>query len=66
MGNSNRNIREGHYANGTAVLQIASNRQLSYCDAGIYTCMVNTTSGQVHRKNFTLVINSTLCYPVKE
>ena len=58
VGNSDRNIREGHYANGTAVLQIASDRRLSYCDAGVYTCVVNTTSGFVQRKNFTLVINS--------
>ena len=60
VGTSDRNVREGHYANGTAVLQIASNRRLSYCDAGVYTCKVNTTSGLEHRKNFTLVINSKL------
>ena len=56
VGTSDRNIREGHYANGTAVLQIASNRRLSYCDAGVYTCLANV-SGKTEERNFTLVIN---------
>jgi hypothetical protein len=57
VGITDRNIREGHYANGTTVLQIANDRRLSYCDAGVYTCKVNTTSGREHTKNFTLLIN---------
>ena len=61
MGNNDRNIREGHYANGTAVLQIASNRRLSACDAGVYMCVANMTSDKVERKNFTLIVNSKLC-----
>ena len=58
VGSSDRNIREGHFANGTTVLQIASDRLLSYCDAGVYTCVANV-SGKTERKNFTLVINGT-------
>ena len=30
VGSSNQNLREGHYRNGTAVLQIASNRGLEH------------------------------------
>ena len=53
-----RNFRAGHFPNGTAVLQIADNRLLSYCDGGTYTCVVNTTSGYFETRNFTLIINS--------
>ena len=57
VGTTNRNFREGHHANGTTVLQIASNRRLSNCDAGVFTCVANCTNG-IEKKNFTLVINS--------
>ena len=56
VGSSNQNLREGHYLNGTTVLQIASNRRLSLCDAGTYTCVTNC-SGMTQSRNFTLVIN---------
>ena len=57
VGTSDRNIREGHFNNGTTSLQIASNRQLSLCDSGRYTCIANKT-GKVEQKVFTLTINS--------
>ena len=50
------NFREGHYGNGTTVLQIGINRRLSYCDGGNYTCVVNTTSGRTERRSFRLAI----------
>ena len=56
IGSSNRNLRAGHYQNGTAVLQIASNRGVSLCDAGTYTCVANC-SGVTQSRNFTLVVN---------
>ena len=56
VGSSNQNLREGHYQNSTIVLQIASNRGLSLCDAGTYTCVANC-SGVTQSRNFTLVIN---------
>ena len=57
VGIMNRNIREGHFQNGTALLHIGSTRRLNLCDAGVYTCVANT-SGHVERKNFTLIVNS--------
>ena len=51
-------FREGHYGNGTTVLQIGINRRLSFCDGGNYTCVVNTTSGRTERRSFHLIINS--------
>ena len=52
------NFREGHYGNGTTVLQIGVDRRLSYCDGGNYTCVVNTTSGRTERRSFRLTIGS--------
>ena len=52
------NFREGHYGNRTTVLQIGVGRQLSYCDGGNYTCVVNTTSGRTERRSFRLIIGS--------
>ena len=60
VGVRDRNFQAGHFTNGTAVLQIANNRSLRFCDGGTYTCIVNTTSGHFETKNFTLVINSKL------
>lgn len=50
------NFREGHYGNGTTVLQIGLNRRLSSCDGGNYTCVVNTTTGHVEKRSFHLLI----------
>jgi len=58
IGSSDRNFREGHYPNGTTVLQIASSRRLRTCDAGTYTCVANCSDGLVQSRNFTLVISS--------
>jgi len=58
IGSSDRNFREGHYPNGTTVLQIASSRRLRTCDAGTYTCVANCSDGVVQSRNFTLVISS--------
>ena len=54
------NFREGHYNNGTTVLQIGSSRRLTYCDGGNYTCVVNTTSGRMQKRSFHLLIGSKL------
>ena len=54
----NRNRRVGHHSNGTAVLLFAEERyRLSYCDAGMYTCIVTSTTGLNEARNFTLIIN---------
>ena len=61
IGTRDRNFRAGHFSNGTAVLQIADTRPLSYCDGGTYTCrVVNDTTLHYETRNFTLVINSKL------
>ena len=54
------NFREGHYNNGTTVLQIGIDRQLTYCDGGNYTCVVNTTSDRMEKRSFYLVIGRML------
>ena len=60
VGITDRNLREGHYANGTTVLQIAASRSLNPCDGGVYTCVANETiSGRIQKRNFTLYIGST-------
>ena len=59
IGVRDRNFHAGHFSNGTAVLKIADNRPLSYCDGGVYSCrVVNADSGRFQTKNFTLTINS--------
>ena len=66
VGISNRNLREAHYNNGTTVLQIATFRRLSICDAGVYTCVANDTNNRRNsqRKNFILIIGSKLLLTV--
>ena len=60
VGITDRNLREGHYTNGTTVLQIAASRSLNPCDGGVYTCVANeTSSGRIQNRNFTLYIGST-------
>ena len=59
IGVRDRNFQVGHFSNGTAVLKIADQRPLSYCDGGIFTCrVINTASNHSQEKNFTLTINS--------
>ena len=55
--NANLNVRSSP---GMAVLQIAENRPLTYCDGGVFTCIADGTMsvGYVEEKNFTLIINS--------
>ena len=52
------NVREQRYSNGTNVLVIGSRRSLTYCEGGMYTCVVNTTSGRREKRTFHLVIGS--------
>ena len=59
IGVRDRNFRAGHFPNGTAMLQIAHYRRLSYCDGGNYTCIINTTSGHYETRTFNLIIDST-------
>lgn len=61
VGTTNRNVREGHFENGTASLQIASDRGLSPCDAGAYVCRANqSATGRVEQKVFNFMIGSEL------
>ena len=59
IGVRDRNFRAGHFPNGTAMLQIAHYRSLSYCDGGNYTCIINTTSGHYETRTFNLVVDCT-------
>ena len=59
MGNNNRNIREGHFRNGTTSLQFGSDRTLSPCDSGVYTCRANQSeTRRIEEKTFKLTIDS--------
>ena len=62
VGVSNRHIREGHFKNGTIVLQIGNERRLTVCDADIYTCRANVTtssgSQRGQQRTFKLTFNS--------
>ena len=59
VGLRNANFREGYYAdNRTSVLQIGLNRRLSFCDAGNYSCVVETNSSQTASRSFHLFIGS--------
>ena len=58
VGLAGSNFREGHYNNGTTVLQIGIDHWLTYCDGGNYTCVVNTTSGRIEKRSFHLLIGS--------
>ena len=62
IGVRDRNFRAGHYPNGTAMLQIADYRRLSYCDGGNYTCIANSTSGAYEKRNFSLIIGCKLLW----
>ena len=57
IGVRDRNFRAGHFTNGTAMLQIADYRPLSYCDGGNYTCIANSTSGVYQKRTFSLIIS---------
>lgn len=58
VGNTNRNVREGHFRNGTASLQIASDRNVGPCDSGMYSCRANQSgSGRVEQRTFTLTVD---------
>ena len=59
IGVRDRNFRVVHFPNGTAMLQVAHYRRLSYCDGGNYTCIINTTSGHYETRTFNLVVDST-------
>ena len=58
IGTTNRNIRQASYPNGTTVLQIANDRAVDYCDAGVYTCQAVSSTGEVQERSFNLRINS--------
>ena len=58
VGTTNRNIRQASYPNGTTVLQIANGRAVDYCDAGVYTCLAVSSTGEVQERSFNLRINS--------
>ena len=58
VGTTDRNVRQASYPNGTTVLQIANNRPLDYCDAGVYTCRAVSSTDEVQERSFKLLINS--------
>jgi hypothetical protein len=58
VGIGRRDLREGHFPNGTAVLDIGIGRRLTICDAGTYTCVANSSSRGIHSRDFVLTINS--------
>ena len=58
VGTTDRNIRQASYPNGTTVLQIANDRAVDYCDAGVYTCQAVSSMGGVQERSFNLRINS--------
>ena len=58
VGTTDRNIRQASYPNGTTVLQIANGRALDYCDAGVYTCLAVSSTGEVQERDFKLLIDS--------
>lgn len=63
VGITNRNIREGHFPNGTTSLQIASDRRVTPCDSGVYSCrarQVNNETERTEQKTFTLTVGSKL------
>ena len=59
VGISNRNIREGHYSNGTTILQFGI---ISVCDtADLYTCRANqSATGKVQQRTFNIQVNCEL------
>ena len=54
VGTADRNLRQVSNADGTVILQIASSRQVTYCDAGVYTCVVTDDQGRSEERDFTL------------
>ena len=53
VGTANRNVREGHFDNGTAVLQIGRFGRVTSCDADTYVCRANqTATSRVQQKTF--------------
>ena len=59
VGIANRRVREGHYPNGTTVLQIGLRSYITVCDGGVYTCRANVTSlNKVQQKTFKLLYGS--------
>ena len=65
MGISSLHIREGHYSNGTTVLQIGYVGRITACDGGIYTCKANKSSNndnRVQQRTFKLTYNSMYIY----
>lgn len=57
VGTTDQNLRQTFYPNGTTVLQIASNRRVSYCDAGAFSCIVTNNRRQTQQRTFTLLYN---------
>ncbi len=59
VGISNRNVREGHFNNGTTVLQMGRFGRLTACDVDTYICRANqTTTGRAQQKTVTVIYNS--------
>ena len=59
MGVANLNVREGRYANDTAVLQVGRFGRITVCDAGTYICRANqTSSGRAQQRTFKVTVNS--------
>ena len=62
IGDSRRYLRVTYFPNGTAVLKIAENRPVHYCDGGTFTCIARSAN-RTESRNFTLTINGEYSYP---
>ncbi len=62
VGTDNRHLREGHFPNGTTVLQIGNERRVTLCDAGTYICKANVTGSnglaRVQQRTFRVFFGS--------
>ena len=61
IGDTKRYLQVTYFPNGTAVLKIAENRSVHYCDGGTFTCIARSAN-RTESRNFTLIINSMYSY----
>ena len=61
IGDSKRYLQVTYSPNGTAVLKIAENRSVHYCDGGTFTCIARS-SNRTESRNFTLIIGGKYLY----
>ena len=58
VGIGNRDVHEGHFANGTSILQFGL---VTLCDSGLYICRANqTATGKVQQRTLKVKVNREL------